>query len=140
MPPNSLLQTQAAATLKSAITTQSVTSTEAQPDVHLQSVREIANYEILALDGSIGNVEDFILETDDWKIHYMTIDTGNWFPGKHVLISAGWVNQINWSHRKVTVNLTHQQIENSPDFDKVTEITREYETRLRNHYNYKATE
>lgn len=130
----------AAATVKSAMTTKSVISTEAQPDVHLQSIQEVAGYEIAALDGLIGTVEDFVLETDDWKIHYLTIDTGNWLPGKHVLISAGWVNQINWSHRKVTINLTRQQIENSPDFDKVNQITREYETRLRNHYNYKATE
>lgn len=124
----------AAATVKSAITTQSVISTEPQQDVHLRSVQEVASYEISALDGSIGTVADFILETDDWKIHYLTIDTGNWLPGKQVLISAGWVDQINWSQRKVKVNLTRQQIEKSPDFDKVTEISREYETRLRNHY------
>lgn len=124
----------AAATIKSAMTTQSVVSTEPQPDVHLRSVQEVASYEILALDGSIGTVADFIMETDDWKIHYLTIDTGNWLPGKHVLISAGWVNQFNWSHRIVKVNLTLEQIKKSPDFDKVNEITREYETRLRNHY------
>lgn len=126
----------AAATVKSALTTQSVVSTEPTPDVHLRSVQEVASYEISALDGLIGTVVDFILETDNWKIHYLTIDTGNWLPGKHVLISAGWVEHINWSQRKVKVNLTRQQIEKSPNFDKVTEITREYETRLKNHYKF----
>jgi hypothetical protein len=127
----------ATATVKSAMTTESVISTETQPDVHLRSVQEVATYEISALDGPIGRVEDFILETDDWEIHYLTINTGNWLPGKHVLVSAGWVSEINWSHRKVSINLTREQIEKSPNYDKVTQISREYQTRLHNHYNQK---
>ena len=127
----------AAATVRSAVTAGTHKVAEPLPDVHLRSVQEVASYEISAIDGVIGTVEDFIIETDDWKINYLTIDTGRWLPGKHVLISSGWIDQINWSYRKVAVNLTQDQIEKSPNYEKVAAITHEYETRLRNHYNPK---
>lgn len=123
------------AMVKSAIETGSASvATASAPDVHLRSMQEIATYNIAANDGEIGQVEDFFLELDDWAIHYIGVDTGNWLSGKHVLISSKWLGQINWSQRIVNVNLTRGQIENSPDYDKVTEISREYETRLHNHY------
>jgi hypothetical protein len=105
------------------------------PDVHLRSMQEVTTYHIAALDGEIGQVEDFFVETDDWSIRYIGIDTHHILSGKHVLISTLWLGQINWAQRKVDVSLTRTQIENSPDYDKVTEISREYETRLHKHYD-----
>jgi hypothetical protein len=37
------------------------------------------------MDGEIGHVEDFILDTEAWRIHYLALDTRNWLPGKKVL-------------------------------------------------------
>lgn len=122
----------AAATFKSAVTAQTIPA--AAPDVHLRSMQKIATYKIAAIDGEIGEIEDFFVETDDWSIRYIGVDTRNWLPGKHVLISTMWLGQFNWSHRTVNVNLTREQIKNSPDYDKVTAISREYETRLHEHY------
>ncbi len=45
------------------------------PDVHLRSMHEIANYNIAANDGEIGQLEDFFLDTDDWSIKYIGVDT-----------------------------------------------------------------
>jgi PRC-barrel domain len=104
------------------------------PDVHLRSMHEIANYKIVAIDGVIGQLEDFFLETDDWSIRYIGVDTNDWLQGKHILISSMWLGQISWSERTVAINLTRNQIESSPDYDQVTEISREYETRLHKHY------
>lgn len=124
----------AAANVKSAVTSQVAAATALAPDVHLQSVQEVATYHIAAIDGEIGEVEDFFVETDDWSIRYLGVDTHHILSGKHVLISTLWLGQINWAQRKVSVNLTGAQIENSPDYEKVTEISREYETRLHKHY------
>ncbi|CAN5582905.1 PRC-barrel domain-containing protein [soil metagenome] len=123
----------AGASVKAAVTSQPFVAATA-PDVHLRSMQEIATYKIAAYDGEIGELEDFFVETDDWSIRYIGADTGNWLPGKHVLISTLWVGQFNWSQRKVYVNLNGEQIKNSPDYEKVTAISREYETRLHEHY------
>lgn len=123
----------AAASVKAAVTSQPAVAAAA-PDVHLRSMQEIATYKIAAYDGEIGEVEDFFVETDDWSIRYIGADTRHLLSGKHVLISALWLGGFNWSHRIVNFNLTREQIKNSPDYEKVTEISREYETRLHEHY------
>ena len=123
----------AAASVKAAVTSQPLVAAAA-PDSHLRSMQEIATYHIAGIDGEIGEVEDFFVETDDWSIRYIGADTRHLLPGKHILISAMWLGGFNWSHRIVNVNLTREQIKNSPDYEKVTEISREYETRLHEHY------
>ncbi len=121
------------AMVKSAIEPGSAAA--AAPDIHLRSMQEISMYAITANDGDLGRLEDFFLEMDDWSIRYIGVDTSSWLPGKHVLISSMSIGPFNWSERTISVNLTRSQIEDSPDYDKVTEISREYETRLHKHYN-----
>ena len=123
----------AASFVKTAVTS-AVAAASSAPDVHLRSMQEIATYQIAALDGEIGEVEDFFIETDNWSISYIGADTRHFLPGKHILISTLWLGPINWSHRTVGINLTREQIKNSPDYEKVNEISREYETRLHKHY------
>jgi sporulation protein YlmC with PRC-barrel domain len=48
-------------------------------DVHLRSVEEVTGYHINATDGEIGHVEDVIIQDADWGIHYLVIDTKNWW-------------------------------------------------------------
>lgn len=136
--PGQLARANATSTMvESAI--ESGTAAAPAPDVHLRSMQETSMYDITASDGDIGKVEDFFVETDNWSIRYIGVDTGNWLPGKHVLISAMSIGTFNWSERTISVDLTRSQIEDSPDYDKVTEISREYETRLHHHYGYHTT-
>jgi hypothetical protein len=53
---------------------------------HLRSTRSY-RYDIHATDGDIGEVEDFIIDDVSWKIHFLIVETGNWFSGKKVIIS-----------------------------------------------------
>ncbi len=129
----------AAAFVRSSVNSQAGSASAPAPDVHLRSMQEIANYQIDATDGEIGMVEDFFLETDDWTLRYIGVDTQRFLPGKHVLISMQWVQQINWAMRNVTIDLTREKIRQSPDYDKVTEVSREYETRLHKHYGEEST-
>ena len=56
-------------------------------DPHLRSIEAVTGYHIHASDGEIGHVEDFLMDDADWSIHYLVVDTKNWWPGKKVLIS-----------------------------------------------------
>lgn len=125
----------ARATVKSAMTTTSVVSAESPQDVHLRSAQETAAYEVAGLDGTFGKIVDFIVETDNWTMRYVTVDTGSWLAEKQVLVSTGWIEGFNWSNRRVNMNLTRAQIESCPDFNEVAEITNEYETRLQKHFD-----
>jgi hypothetical protein len=104
-------------------------------DPHLQSMREVIGYYIEASDGSIGHVEDFIVDTTSWHIRYMVVDTRNWLPGKKVLVAPTWISRINWADAQVHVDLTQDSIKQSPQWDPQSPIQRQYEEQLFKHYD-----
>jgi hypothetical protein len=67
----------------------------------LKSVKECLDYTVLATDGEIGEVSDFLLD-DELKLRYLVIGTGRWLPGKTVMLplpgSARWIPRSRrWS-------------------------------------------
>jgi len=107
-------------------------------DAHLRSMQEVAGYSIQALDGDIGHVKDFILDDETWAIRYLIINTGNWWPGKKVLVSPQWIERVSWSEWKVFVNLSRETIKQSPEYTDELLLTRDYEISLHGHYNRKG--
>ncbi len=103
-------------------------------DPHLRSINEVCGYSIEVLDGNIGQVEDFVIDDTNWKLHYIIVDTGNWLPGKKVLISPEWIKQVSWADRTVALDLTQEGVKSSPEFDPSLPINREYEARLYDYY------
>jgi uncharacterized protein YrrD len=103
-------------------------------DPHLRSTAKIAGYNIRAMDGKIGDVEDFIVDDSDWRIVFMLVDTGNWFPGKKVLISPFWIKEISWEKSSVVVAATEEQVKNSPEYDATQYLSDDYEANLQNYY------
>lgn len=103
-------------------------------DPHLHSVREVTGYHIYATDGDIGHVDDLIVEDESWVVRYIVVDTGNWLPGKRVLMVPSWVQQVDWLERMVSVDLKRESIRNSPEFDPGEPVNRDYEERLYDYY------
>ena len=103
-------------------------------DSHLRSTEAVSGYAIAALDGEIGHVDQFIVEEKAWAIRYIEVATRNWWPGKKVLVSPGWVEGVSWSESKVSVALTRDEIQKCPEYTDTMKITREYEGRLYFHY------
>jgi sporulation protein YlmC with PRC-barrel domain len=104
-------------------------------DRHLRSTQEVTGYSILATDGEIGHVEDFIVDEETWAIRYLIVATANFWPGKKILVSPQWIERVSWDAREVMVDLSREKIKNSPAYVEEDAITREYETDLYGHYN-----
>lgn len=113
---------------------ESATGKEIPEDQHLRSTGNVTGYQIKATDGKIGDVEDFIIDDNTWKIDFMEVDTGHWFPGKKVLISPKWIRQINWETSSVIVNATEEEVKNSPEYVPSQKLTDSYEANLQNYY------
>ena len=96
-------------------------------DPHLRSVEAVTGYHIHASDGEIGHVEDFLVEDADWSIHYLVVDTKNWWPGKKVLISPRSASEIDWTDNLVNLNVDRQRVKDSPTYDPSTTVDRAYE-------------
>lgn len=103
-------------------------------DAHLRSTDKVTGYNIKATDGEIGDVEDFIINDHTWAIDFIEVDTGNWFPGKKVLISPKWIKEISWENSTVIVNASEDQVKNSPEYVPSQEVTDSYEANLQNYY------
>jgi uncharacterized protein YrrD len=104
-------------------------------DPHLRSTHAVRGYHIQATDGEIGHVDDFIIDDETWAIRYLIIDTQNWWPGEKVLVSPQWIERVSWTESKVFVNLSLEDIKQSPEYTEESLLTREYEAGLHRHYN-----
>ncbi|MFE9364832.1 PRC-barrel domain containing protein [Streptomyces sp. NPDC006978] len=76
---------------------------------------DLTGYSVEATDGSIGKVDR---HSDEVGSAYLVVDTGVWIFGKDVLLPAGTVKGIDTEHKKIFVDLTKDQIKDSPEFDK----------------------
>jgi len=113
--------------------------TDAQPDEgdpHLRSAAAVTGYHIVATDGEIGHVEDFLVDDAGWTIRYVAVDTRNWWPGKKVLISPHAVRVIDWADRLMHLGIDRRRIKDSPAYDSSVTIERAYEERLHNYYGW----
>jgi hypothetical protein len=100
---------------------------------HLACTNQLKGYVLTALDGEIGIVEEFIVDTQYWLIRYLQVDTSNWQRG-HVLINTGWIKTLCWPERSVLVGLTRDVIKHAPSFEPSMPISRAYEAQLFKHY------
>lgn len=103
-------------------------------DPHLRSTNDVTGRDIQAQDGEIGHVDDFIIDDETWAIRYLVVDTKNWWPGKHVLVSTQWIERVSWEESKVFVGLTQEAIKRSPEY-VAESLNRGYETALHQHYD-----
>lgn len=106
----------------------------ARSDPHLRSAREVMGYHIDAMDGEVGHVCDFIAEYPTWIVRYLVVDTRNWLPGRKVLLAPSWASGISWSDRLVKVKLGRETIRQSPNFEALSNLDRDFESNLHDHY------
>ena len=107
----------------------------AAQDSHLRSAREVMGYNIHTTDGEIGHVDDLLLDEAAHQLRYLVVDTRNWLPGKKVLVAVDWVREVTWLESAVSVNITREQVENSPLYQARNPISREFEIELYNAYD-----
>lgn len=101
----------------------------------LYSFNEVEGYKIHATDGTLGSVDNLIIDDDTWQIVYLVVDTNSWLPwSKKVLLDIGFIENINYSVREAEINLHSDSIKNAPEFDEKGTVDDQYETSLFNYY------
>jgi hypothetical protein len=107
-------------------------------DPHLRSIAEVTGYHIHANDGPIGYVENLMIDDGRWDLRYFIVDTKNFWPGKHVLLSPHAVTEVDWLRHEIRVNLSREMVRTSPDWNPADVFDAEFEKRLHTHYNWPA--
>lgn len=101
----------------------------------LRSADKIKGYKLHANDGDIGKVNSFLFNDESWEIIYLVADTGNWLVDRLVLISPVALRQLG-DESKIPVNLSKQQIEDSPPITEHEPVSRQYEQQLFGYYQW----
>jgi hypothetical protein len=106
-------------------------------DQHLRGVAAVSTCHINATDGAIGHVVDLLVDDGSWHIRYITVDTMNWWPGETVLISPGSIQEIDWPHRLVLLDVDRQKVKDSPEYHKSITVDGLYDERFLTYYGIK---
>lgn len=80
----------------------------------LQVISPLKGFAIVASDGQIGAVVDFLFDDALWRVRWLVIDCGNWLTGRGVLIHPSSVLQEDLEQQQFVVALTKAQVEGSP--------------------------
>ena len=103
----------------------------AMPGIDIENV-DLTGFKVEATDGSIGKVDEATYETDS---SYLVVDTGPWILGRKVMLPAGVIDRIDPDDEKLYVDLTKDEIKESPEFDPdIHRDDSEYRGRLGEYY------
>lgn len=78
--------------------------------IHLRSVSSIAGFRLQANDGTIGHVASFTIDTRNWTVAEIVVETGHWYLGKQILVLPESVERINYEDSTVFVRLSLEDI------------------------------
>jgi len=94
----------------------------------------VKGYSIEAKDGTIGAASDFLFDDRTFKVRWLVVDTGNWLPGRKVLIYPSAIEYAEHWTRKLIVGLTKSQVKNSPNIIQDRPVSMQMQNDLYSYY------
>jgi hypothetical protein len=96
------------------------------------STDAITGFAVEAVDGHIGHIDEASTEVG---AGFIVVDTGPWIFGRKVMIPAGAITRVDLDEQRVMLDLTKDQIKNSPPFDPKKHMAdKTYRGRLGEYY------
>lgn len=92
---------------------------------------DIEGFDVEATDGGIGRVDE---ATYDVGASYVVVDTGPWIFGRKVMVPASAIERIDLDKRTVWLELTRDQIKDSPELDETAFHDPSYRERVGTYY------
>jgi uncharacterized protein YrrD len=91
----------------------------------LHDLKTLTGSSVVATDGEIGTVRNFLFDGLSWTIHYLVVDVGTWFKRRDVVVAISAVEQPDREKRTINVRLTREQVRDSPDVDTEKPVARQ---------------
>ena len=109
----------------------------------LRNLSDLHGRTLGATDGPIGHVKDFYFDDTSWVIRYVVADTGNWLPGRLVLLPPrvfgdDALGPVDASTAVLAVHLSRHRIETSPSIDAHRPVSRQTEVAYYSHFGWPA--
>lgn len=97
---------------------------------------KLHRYSLHATDGQIGEVVNVFFDDQTWTVRYFVVETGGWLRRRRVLISPIAVVEVDERRRSVGVDLTRDQIAQSPLVETDMPLSRQMELKYRNYFSW----
>jgi hypothetical protein len=105
-------------------------------DPHLGSAADVKGFAVHVTDGDLGPVENVLADDVTWDIRYLVVATHHWLPGKLVQLAPQAVTDIDWPQRRVSVNVTREQVKSAPAWDPLAMADQLAEEQVRRHFGW----
>ena len=102
----------------------------------LRRVSEIKSYKLRSFDGELGHISDLLFDEQSWAVRWVLVDTGSWLLGREVLLPPSQFKRIEEQSEELLIELTREQIENSPGLDAHAPVSRQWEKAIYAHYGW----
>ncbi|WP_353230530.1 PRC-barrel domain-containing protein [Novosphingobium sp.] len=83
---------------------------------HFRSLAVMSQATVAADDGAVGHAEDFLIDSADWQVKYLVVDTSDWWFGEKILISTHAITGIDYMHHVLTLDVTRQFVKDGARF------------------------
>jgi uncharacterized protein YrrD len=104
----------------------------------MYKTQELYGYKLRATDGELGVVEDFYFDDETWSVRYVVVETGHWLRSRRVLISPIAIDGVDHGAGRMSVQLTRDQIANSPPIESDIPVSRQKELLYRQYFSWPA--
>lgn len=102
----------------------------------LRTLESLYGNPVAARDGEIGSIDQVYFDDEAWGVRYLVVETGGWMNKRKVLISPYSFKHPETGSSAIAVDLTRQQIKDSPDIDTDKPVSRQHETEYLGYYGY----
>jgi len=104
----------------------------------LHDLETLTGSSVIATDGEMGSVRNFLFDDQSWTIRYLVVDVGSWLKRRPVVLAITALEQPDWAKKTFHVHLTKEQVRNSPDVDTEKPVSRQQEIAMKEYFGWLA--
>lgn len=104
----------------------------------LNSLTALLGSAVKCLNDEFGSLYNIYVSEKTWRIAYFVVQTGSWLQDRRVLVAPAALRTPFWSDGFVIVDLTRQQILDSPPIDAAKPVSRQQEESMNAHFGWPA--
>ena len=105
----------------------------------LHDLDTLTGSSIIATDGEMGSIRNFLFDDQSWTIRYLVVDVGSWLIRRAVVLAITAVEQPDWANKTCCAHLTRVQMQDSPVVDTEKPVSRQQEIAMHDYFGPLAT-
>jgi hypothetical protein len=104
----------------------------------LHDLKEMIGASVLATDGEMGIIRNFLFDDRSWTVRYLVVQVGTWYKRRDVVLPIEAVERSDWTKGSFQVRWTKEQVRDSPDVDTEKPVSRQQEIAMEEYWGKMA--